>query len=59
MKPAGEKYRPNIPSKYITEDSLEYINTAIPSKYMILEGEPECEPKCNNTHQYEDKYNYQ
>lgn len=41
----GKKYKPNIPNKLIEEDGLFYLNTAIPTNLMILEGKPENEPK--------------
>ncbi|WP_373035561.1 primase-helicase family protein [Sulfurimonas sp.] len=41
----GKKYKPNIPKKIIEEDGLFYLNTAIPTSLMMLEGKPENEPK--------------
>jgi hypothetical protein len=41
----GSKYRPQIPKKYFFEDGVEYINTAVPTKYMMLQGEPKNKPK--------------
>lgn len=41
----GERYRPNNPNKYIIEDGIEYLNTAVPTSFMKLDGKPEKEPK--------------
>lgn len=41
----GKKYRPDIPNKLIIEGNLIYLNTAIPTDLMMLEGEAENEPK--------------
>jgi len=41
----GSKYRPNIPKKLIIEDDILYLNTAIPTDLMMVEGEPKNEPK--------------
>lgn len=41
----GERYRPQIPSKYIVENGITYLNTAVPTEYMMLKGKPEKEPK--------------
>jgi len=41
----GKRYRPQIPSKYIVENGITYLNTAVPTEYMMLKGKPEKEPK--------------
>ena len=42
---SGEKYRPNIPEKIIIENGLYYLNTAIPTNFMMLDGEPDNKPE--------------
>lgn len=42
---SGTRYRPNIPKKIIKENGLYYLNTAVPTDLMMLDGEPENEPK--------------
>ncbi|PHQ58245.1 MAG: hypothetical protein COA30_00825 [Sulfurimonas sp.] len=41
----GKKYRPSIPKRLIKEGGLIYLNTAILTDLMILEGKPKNEPK--------------